>query len=71
MSSWYIYGLGFQVPGTYLQLGLNFAWTPLMFLKQDLKLALVDITGEGPPSRPTDTAVGNPCTHLCRLNRMC
>ena len=48
VASWQVWaaGGGWLPLGLYaLQLALNLAWTPIMFIKRDLPLALLDISG--------------------------
>lgn len=48
VASWQVWtaGGGWLPLGLYaLQLALNLAWTPIMFIRKDLPLALIDITG--------------------------
>ncbi len=50
---WKHTGLGGLPLGLYaVQLALNFAWSPLFFVKKEIGLALADITGAAPAQPP-------------------
>jgi hypothetical protein len=50
------------------QLALNFAWSPLFFVKKEIGLALADITGAAPAQPPS---VHNVCSRSVKSTDAC